>query len=146
MAPVLTTSEQTERTTPATPARTIARRPHGRERISSEVAIAVGVAWFVCYTIGSALEPETMRPVPVIGAVLGVALLVGILATAAGLIVRRRWGLSASLATAGVLVAAAVACPTTGHHPIGGWWFGQMLCAGALVGISFVALRRSMAS
>jgi 4-amino-4-deoxy-L-arabinose transferase-like glycosyltransferase len=146
MAPVLTTPEQSERTTPPTPVRTTARRSHGGERISSEVAIAVGVAWFVCYTIGSALEPDTMRPVPVIGVVLGVALLVGILATAAGLIVRRRWGLTASLASAGILVASSVACPTTGHHPIGGWWFGQMLCAGALVGISFVALRRSMTS
>jgi len=145
MAPVLTTPEQ-QRTAPATPARTTARRSHGSERISSEVAIAVGVAWLVCYTIGSALEPDTMRPVPVIGVVLGVALLVGILATAAGLIVRRRWGLTASLASAGILVASSVACPTTGHHTIGGWWFGQMLCAGALVAISFVALRRSMTS
>jgi len=145
MAPVLTTPEQTEPTKPAASVRTVARRTHGGERISSEVAIAVGVAWFVCYTIGSALEPDSARPVPVIGVVLGVALLFGILATAAGLIARRRWGLTASLASAGVLVASSLACPTTGHHTIGGWWFGQMLCAGALVGISFVALRRSMA-
>jgi hypothetical protein len=146
MAPVLTTPDQTDPTTPAAPVRANARPSHAGERISSEVAIAVGVAWLVCYTIGSALEPDTTHPVPVIGVVLGVALLVGILATAAGLIVRRRWGLTASLSSAAVLVASSVACPTTGHHTIGGWWFGQMLCAGALVAISVVALRRSMTS
>jgi len=132
-------------TTPLTPAGGSARvRPRPGDRISSEVALALGVAWFVCYSIGSALEPRTSHPMPMIGVVLGVALLVGILTTAVGLVARRRWGLTASLASAGLFVAASVACPTTGHHHgIGVWWFGQMAVSIALVAASMVALRRT---
>jgi hypothetical protein len=146
MAPVLTTSTTRDRAPERAATRTPSRPAVSGERISTELAVAVGIAWLVCYTIGSALEPETSRPVPVIGVVLGVALLMGLMVTAAGLVARRRFGLSASLASSVVLVASAVACPTTGHHTLGGWWFGQMLCAGALVVISVLALRRTLPS
>lgn len=132
-------------TTPFAPADGPERvRPRLGDRISPEVALVLGVAWFVCYSIGSALEPRTSHPMPVIGVVLGVALLVGILTTAVGLVARRRWGLTASLASAGLFVAASVACPTTGHHHgFGMWWFGQMAVSLALVAASMVALRRT---
>jgi hypothetical protein len=38
--------------------------------------------------------------------------------------------------------AASIACPVTGHHGFGAWWFGQMACVLALVAVSAVALRR----
>ena len=139
MPDVITTTDQPT-TTGTAP---VAATPRATDRIPSEVSLALGVAWFVCYTIGSALEPQTSHPMPVIGVVLGVALLVGILATAVGLVARRRWGLTASLGTAVLLVASAVACPTTGHHGFGLWWFGQMAVSMALVGASVVALRRA---
>jgi hypothetical protein len=118
------------------------RRPRATDRIPAETSVALGVAWFVCYSIGSALEPHTEHAMPVIAVVLGVALLAGILTTAVGLSVRRRWGLTASLASAGLLVASSVACPTTGHHDIGLWWAGQMVVSLALVVASIVALQR----
>jgi hypothetical protein len=116
-------------------------RPRANDRIPAETSVALGVAWFVCYSIGSALEPHTAHPMPVIGVVLGVALLVGILTTAVGLTARRRWGLTASLGSAALLVASSVACPTTGHHGLGLWWAGQMAVSLALVVASVVALR-----
>ena len=137
MPDVITTAPE-QATTETTPA---VARPRATDRIPSEVSLALGVAWFVCYSIGTALEPQTSHPLPVIGVVLGVALLVGVLATAAGLVARRRWGLTASLASAGLLVASSVACPTTGHHGFGLWWFGQMAVSIALVAASVVAIR-----
>jgi hypothetical protein len=120
-----------------------ATRPRATDRIPTDVSLALGVTWFVCFTIGSALEPQTSHPMPVIGVVLGVALLVGLLITAVGLIARRRWGLTASLASAALLVASSVACPTSGHHHIGLWWFGQMTVSIVLVAASVLAFRRT---
>lgn len=120
-----------------------ARRPRATDRIPADVSFALGSAWFVCFTIGTALEPETSHPLPVIGVVLGVALLTGILVMAVGLAARRRWGLTASLVSAGLLVASSVACPTTGHHHLGLWWLGQMAVSLALVAATVVALRRA---
>jgi len=139
MPDVITTAEEPETTVRARSG----AAPRATDRISPEVSLALGVAWFVCYTIGSALEPRTSHPMPVIGVVLGVALLAGILTTGAGLLARRRWGLTASLASAVLLVASAVACPTTGHHGFGLWWFGQMAVSMALVVGSVAALRRA---
>ena len=39
--------------------------------------------------------------------------------------------------------AAAIACPVTGHHTFGTWWFGEMACVLTLLGISVAALHRS---
>jgi hypothetical protein len=60
-----------------------------------------------------------------------------------GLVMQRRWGLLASLAAAILATAASIACPVTGHHSFGTWWFGQMACMLGLVAISAVALRRN---
>ena len=53
---------------------------------------------------------------------------------------RRRWGLGVSVAAAGFFTALSVACPVSGHHPFGAWWFGQMACALGMGGASVVAL------
>jgi hypothetical protein len=134
---VISAKESSPSIAPTAPA-----RPRANDRIPAETSVALGVAWFVCYSIGSALEPHTAHPMPVIGVVLGVALLAGILTTAVGLTARRRWGLTASLASAGLLVASSVACPTTGHHDLGLWWAGQVAVSLALVAASVVALHR----
>ena len=115
-----------------------------QQRIPGAMAGAVGISWYVLFAISTAVEPETSHAVPVIGMVLGVALLGAMLATAIGLAMCRRWGLVAALGASVLLVASAVACPTTGHHTIGAWWFLQMACSFAAVGVSVVALRRSM--
>jgi hypothetical protein len=70
----------------------------------------------------------------------------GLLATmVAGLVMQQRFGLVASLGAAVLATAASIACPVTGHHTFGTWWFGQMACVLALVAISSVALQRTRA-
>jgi hypothetical protein len=114
-----------------------------RERIDGRVGLGVGVAWVVLMQIAFALEPASNHEVPVIGVLLELSMY-GLLATmVAGLVMQQRFGLVASLGASVLATAASIACPVTGHHAFGTWWFGQMACVLALVGISAYALRRS---
>jgi hypothetical protein len=113
-----------------------------QEHISGGVAAGVGLAWVLAYQLALSLEPVTHRPEPWYGAVLGVAFLALIAATATGLVMQRRWGAAMSLAAAVFFTAMSVACPVSGHHPFGAWWFGQMACALGMVGASWFALGR----
>lgn len=119
---------------------TIVRRS-ARERIDLRVAIAVGVSWFVVMEIVAALEPTSARPDPALGVALGVVANVLFVGMLIGLALRRRWGLLASLAGAVLVTAMAVACPTSGHHAFGLWWYGEMVGVLALVVGSVAALR-----
>jgi len=116
------------------------------ERIDGRYAAALGVTWWAMTLAAGALEPETHHEVPVIATVLSVAMWGLILTMAGGLVARRRWGFALSLGAAVVATAASVACPTTGHHAIGGWWFAQMACVLVLVGASVAALRSGSVS
>jgi hypothetical protein len=113
-----------------------------QERISGGLAAGIGLAWFLAYQMAASLEPVTHRPEPWYGVALGVAFLALIAATATGLVMQRRWGLAVSLAAAAFFTAMSVACPVSGHHPFGAWWFGQMACALGMVGASWFALGR----
>lgn len=111
--------------------------------ISGVLAAVVGISWYALFALSAAVEPESSHDVPIIGLVLGVALLGAMLATGIGLAMTRRWGLVAALGASVLLLASAVACPTTGHHTIGTWWYLQMACSFAAVGLTTTALRRS---
>ena len=114
-----------------------------RDRIDGRAALLVGVAWFVLNEIAYALEPAAQQSEPFIGILLEVTMYVLLSAMLAGLVMQRRWGLLASFAAAILATAASIACPVTGHHAFGAWWFGQMACMLGLVAISAVALRRA---
>ena len=90
--------------------------------------------------VAGSLEPVTHQPEPWYGVVLNVGLLGLIAATATGLIMQRRWGLVVSVLAALAFTALAVACPVSGHHPFGAWWFGQMACALGMLGASVAAV------
>ena len=115
-----------------------------QERIDGRVAAGVGIAWLVAYQLAVSLEPVTHQPEPWYGVGLGLAFMGLLAATATGLIAQRRWGLVVSLAAAGFFTALSVACPVSGHHPFGAWWFGQMACALAMLGGSVAALNWSV--
>ena len=114
-----------------------------REPIGGPWALAVGLTWFVLSEVAVVLEPHTSHAEPLIGVVIAVVLwsLVAVMVT--GLAMQRRWGLGAALASSVFLTAGVIACPTTGHHAFGSWWFAQMACAAALVGVSAYALQRA---
>jgi len=140
---MLTTESRTE-TVPERrlPRSRAATREWLQDRIDGRVAIAVGIAWFVLNEIAYALEPAAQQSVPVIGIVLEVTMYVLLAAMLTGLVMQRRWGLLASFGAAVLATAASIACPVSGHHAFGAWWFGQMACMLALVAISVFALRR----
>ncbi len=115
-----------------------------QERIDGRLAAGVGIAWLVAYQLAVSLEPVTHKPEPWYGVALGVTFM-GLLATmVAGLVSQRRWGLVLSVAAAGFFTALSVACPVSGHHPFGAWWFGQMACALGMLGGSVAALNWSV--
>jgi hypothetical protein len=114
-----------------------------QERIDGRLAAGVAIAWLVLVQIAFALEPVTHRPEPSYGIALELVMWLLLATMATGLVMQRRWGLVTSLAAAGFFTALSVACPVSGHHPFGAWWFGQMACALGLAAISVVALRWS---
>lgn len=114
-----------------------------RERIDGRVALGVGIAWIVLMQIAFALEPASNHEVPVIGLVLELSMYCLLATMIAGLVMQQRFGLVASLGAAVLATAASIACPVTGHHTFGSWWFGQMACVLALVAVSAIALQRA---
>jgi peptidoglycan/LPS O-acetylase OafA/YrhL len=114
-----------------------------KERIDGKLAAGVAIAWLVLMQVAFALEPTTHRAEPAYGVALSLTLWLLLATMVTGLVMQRRWGLLASLAAAGFFTALSVACPISGHHPFGAWWFGQMACAIGLGAISVVALRWS---
>jgi peptidoglycan/LPS O-acetylase OafA/YrhL len=111
-----------------------------QERIDGRLAAGVAIAWFVLLQVAMALEPVTHKPEPSYGIALELVMWLLLATTIAGLVMQRRWGLVSSLGAAGFLTALSVACPVSGHHPFGAWWFGQMACVLALDAISVVAI------
>jgi hypothetical protein len=114
-----------------------------QERIDGRLAAGIGIAWLVLMQVAFALEPSTHQPEPWYGVLLeltGTALIATMIV---GLVMQRRFGVVASLGAALFTTAMSVACPVSGHHPFGAWWFGQMACALALLGGSVAALHWS---
>lgn len=117
-----------------------------RERISSRLALVVGGAWYLLYLVAYALEPAADHPDAFpswLAATFEVTLLGLMGLMAVGLVAQRRWGLVASMGAAVFFLALLVACPVSGHHSFGTWWYGQMACALGLVTITGAALRRA---
>jgi peptidoglycan/LPS O-acetylase OafA/YrhL len=114
-----------------------------QERIDGRLAAGVAVAWFVLVQVAVALEPVTHQPEPAYGILLELVMWLLLATMVAGLVMQRRWGLVSSLAAASFFTALSVACPVSGHHPFGAWWFGQMACALGLIAASLVAIRWS---
>jgi hypothetical protein len=103
---------------------------------------ATALAWVVGLPVMLALEP-TPQPgaeTPLIGQILTQLFFAGVVAMGIGLATRHRWGMVASLATAGVVTASAVACPVTGHHAFGLWWAGQLAICAGLLAVSLACL------
>ena len=114
-----------------------------QDRINGGLAAGIGIGWLVAYQLAVALEPVTHKPEPWYGVILNLGLLGLFAVTATGLIMQRRWGLVSSAAAALAFTALSVACPLSGHHPFGAWWFGQMACALGMLGVSLAALNWS---
>jgi hypothetical protein len=117
-----------------------------QEPITGQQALIAAVAWAVGLGVGIAVEPPATNPNavdPWFVSALGTVLLAALLTTFAGLWLRRRWSLAASLVTAGILMLSTVLCPVSGHHAIGAWWVVQLGCGLGLAATSIVGLQRT---
>jgi hypothetical protein len=117
-----------------------------QDRVAPGWAFGLLAGWYGLFLLAQVLQPEPDAHdglLAWIGAALAVVFVAALLVTAIGLAVRQRWGLVASLGTAGLLFADSIACPLTGHHELGAFVFVQAVGAVALAGTSIRALRRT---
>ena len=117
-------------------------------RLSKAATLPLGLAWLVLFPLALALEPAAAAPdtIPLWEMAAGMLLLSGLGLTAVGLASRKHWAGTASLCTSLVFATGVFACPATGHHAFGLWWFGEMAAALTLVTLSVVTVVRSRAA
>lgn len=114
--------------------------------IPSSWTLAGAVSWLLLLGTALAIEPQPSDPTAIpslVDALFMGILLVALTAVALGFVARRRVGFAASLAGAGVLLAAVLVCPVSGHHDLGLWWYGQLACVGGLIAVSVLGLLRA---
>ena len=106
-------------------------------------AAALGLGWPLAFLAMLALEPAPAEPdaAPVVGVVLSLALLAGLVLTSAAAGTRQPLAAPAAVATGLVALTMSVACPVSGHHSYGAWWFAQMAVVVAMLAVSVAALR-----
>jgi hypothetical protein len=117
-----------------------------QDEVSGRWAFGLLAAWYALFLLAQYLTPEPADEHGIlawIGIALSVVFFAALVVAAAGLAMRRRWGLVASLGTAGLLLADSIACPLTGHHQFGAWVAIQAVGALALAGASIRALRQT---
>jgi hypothetical protein len=106
-----------------------------RGRLTWRWSLIAGLAGPVVAAICIAVEPAPADPEA--AQALGTLLSLGLLAAFVGAGIaagRRRPGaLMWLLGAAVVSMAMTVACPATGHHSLGSWWFVQLAASAALL-------------
>jgi hypothetical protein len=110
--------------------------------------LPAGWAWFaalvgpVVATICLALEPAPANPnapEPLIGVVLGNALLLAWVGAAVAAGRRRSSALSWAVGVGALSLAMTISCPLSGHHTsIGMWWVGEFVVSGAAFAAALV--------
>ena len=123
------------------------RPPTGAEpQLSRGWAFGLPIAWAVIFSSAAAVEPPPAHPnapEPLIGVLLGMALFSAWTVMVVGLAGRRAIGAWGSLAAGGTFLAAAIACPVSGHHSsVGLWWFYELAGAATLIALSLRAIPR----
>ena len=116
----------------------------GGERLTRGWCAALVVAWAVIFSSAVAIEPPPAHPnapAPVAAVLLGTALLAAWTFMAVGLLARHPTGAKASFVAGALFLAAAIACPVTGHHQsVGLWWVYELAGAATLMALSLLAL------
>lgn len=116
------------------------------DEVSKGWAYGLAAGWYALILLSQILAPAPADESGVlvwIGIALSIVFMAVVLVAMAGLVLRRRWGLVASLGAAGLLVADSIACPMTGHHHFGAFAVVQAVGAVALADVSIRALRNT---
>jgi len=121
----------------------------GEERLSRGWCLGLLLAWAFIFSTSVAVEPPPAHPnapEPLAAVLLSTVLLGAWALMGVGLLARHPSGAKASFVAAGLFLAAAIACPVTGHHSsIGLWWFYELAGAATLMALSLLALPRRSA-
>jgi hypothetical protein len=145
--PVLDREPDAPSTPPAAP-RPMRDTPPWRVRpadnqLTTPWAAALGLGWPLAIIGTIALEPlpvDPDAPVPVVIELASLALFAALLATVVAAGIRHRGAAVAGVVVGLLAVTFTVACPVSGHHTMGLWWFGQIGLVGAMLATSLVAL------
>ena len=114
---------------------------HPDEQLPRRASLTLMLAWAVLLPTALVLEPAPAADAtyPWWAWIVSNALLASIAATFVGLAQRKTWAPTASFIASSIFVTGVFACPASGHHTFGLWWFGQFGVALALVGLSGAA-------
>src|SRR5438270_9901223 len=119
------------------------------ERLSRGWCLGLLLAWAFIFSTSVAIEPppaHSNAPEPLAALLLSTVLLGAWALMGVGLLARHPSGAKASFVAGGLFLAAAIACPVTGHHAsIGLWWFYELAGAATLMALSLLALPRRSA-
>ena len=114
-------------------------------RLAPTWAAILGFGWPLATVVSIALEPAPANPeavVPVVVSLASLALFVALVATAVAAGNRRPAAAAAGVVTGLIALGFTVTCPVSGHHTLGGWWYGQLGVTLAMLGVSVAALGR----
>ena len=106
---------------------------------TSRRSTPLAIAWLILVPLAVALQPAAaVAEAGWLDYVVSYALLASIVMAVTGLVRGTSWSGGATLGAAGIFLASTFACPATGHHAFGLWWFGQLAIAASLVAMSAV--------
>jgi hypothetical protein len=111
--------------------------------VSAGWAAALGIGWPLAIIVSKALEPapaDPNAPMPVLAELANLALFFALVGTAIAAGVRHRAAAAGGVVTGLLVVPLAIACPVSGHHAIGLWWFAELGILTSMLAVSGVAL------
>jgi hypothetical protein len=120
-------------------------RPEAPAELSDRWAAVLGIGWPLAIVASMVLEPTPADPDatgPVLAELANLGLLFALVGTAIAAGVRHGAAAVGGVVTGLLVVALAIACPVSGHHAIGLWWFAELGILTAMLAVSGVALQR----
>jgi len=121
-------------------------QPQALGQLSDRWAAVLGIGWPLAIVASMALEPtpaDPSAPVPVLAELANLGLLFALVGTAIAAGVRHGAAAVGGVVTGLLVVSLAIACPVSGHHAIGLWWFAELGILTAMLAVSGVALQRT---
>ena len=133
---------------PVAPPSEEAREPRVQRTLTPTGVRLIGAALVALFTIAYLIEPAPDGPRPVLSLaeeIISTVMTIFMVAALAGFLRGRRWALLPALGFGGLLAVGVALCPTTGHHQLAAWWFGEVVIGAAMVALPALALARTRA-
>ena len=112
-------------------------------RLSRSWSVVLGVGWPLAVLVSLALEPvpaDPNAPVPLVIDIASLGALAALLATSVAAGLRHRAAAVTGVVSGLLLATFVVACPVSGHHAFGLWWYAELAVVVGMLGVSLAAL------